>query len=248
MAKDLTGIDQKSKGTWKKKIIMAVIAFLAVLVIGLAVFIALLKMDIASLGTKVIGPKLVGVPGASLILPEMPEPEAEAATDQYESLEQAVEILKVTENSLKEKEKEAETLLEQIEELKAENGRLKIFEERYLSFEKDKKAFDEAVVAGLSAEEYVKWFEQMDPDNQVEIYKGIMEEKGREQELQDLIKTYNQMKPTEAADILSEMAKTRLEMVATIIKHLEPKQSGKILGQMEPKLAARISAYLYPEQ
>jgi flagellar basal body-associated protein FliL len=132
MAKDIENI--KKKGGLVKILLIVLVALL----ILMGVMIALLKFDVFGLGTKVIGPNIVGIPGASLILPEMPVEEEIVDGEEnlsYQSLEEAGEILKVTENLLKEKEEEAEKLIEQINQLEKENERLKVFETNFVEFE-----------------------------------------------------------------------------------------------------------------
>jgi flagellar motility protein MotE (MotC chaperone) len=226
--------------------------FLGALIIMAIVFILLIKFDIASLGTKVVGPLIKDIPGATLILPEMPIEEIidENTTDptqNYETLEQAVEILKVTENLLKEKEKEAEKLIEQINQLQTENQRLKLFEDNYIAFQEDKAAFDALIAENTDSTTFIEWYETMNPDNAAKIYGEVIIEQKKSQELDDLVLTYQSMKANNAAVILEGMSKTRLEMVATIISHLDAEQAGKVLGAMDPEIASRITAYLYPE-
>ncbi len=239
---------KKKKGGLFKKII---IIFVVVLILFLGGFIALLKFDVAKLGTEVIGPSIKNIPGATLILPEMPEEEVIVEGDEtirYETMEQATEILKVTENLLKEKEEEAEKLIEQIDQLQKENERLKIFEANFMDFEADKEAFDNLVVAETDSSAFASWYETIYPDNAASIYAEVVKDQVKSDELDDLVATIGEMKPEEAAAVLSEIGGTRLEMVATIIKHLENDASADILGAMDTALASRIMAYLYPEQ
>lgn len=88
----------------------------------------------------------------------------------------------------------------------------------------------------------------MNPDNAAALYSEIVSVEIQEEDLQILIDTYNEMNADDAAAVLSEMSTTRIEMVATIIKHLDSDQNAKILGAMQTSLASRITAYLYPEQ
>ncbi len=241
-------VQEKRKGGG---IIKVLLVFLIILILLVGGFIALIKFDVASLGTQVIGPRIQNMPGASLILPEMPQETIDGEGDgaqAYESIDQVVEILKVTENLLKEKEQEAETLNEQIAQLEEENKRLQVFEENYTSFEEDKKAFDNLIVDKTDPEAFSKWYESMNPENAATIYSQVVQEQALSQELDNLVLTYQNMKPAAAAAILEEMSTTRLEMVASIIQNLEQEQAGKILGAMDTTIAARITAYLYPEQ
>jgi flagellar motility protein MotE (MotC chaperone) len=163
-------------------------------------------------------------------------------------LEEAGEILKVTENLLKEKEEEAEKLIEQINQLEKENERLKVFETNFVEFEENKDAFDTYIAEKTSSEDFIKWYETMNPDNAAKIYAEIIGVEVVNDELNDLVLTYAEMKPDEAAAVLTKVSETRLEMVAIIIKNLEADEAAKILGAMDSTLASRITAYLYPEQ
>ncbi len=239
-------ISQKKSGG---KIQMVVIIALVAILILFGIFVALLKFDVGSLGTEVIGPKIQNIPGATFILPSMPETTENSLSEEgYQSLEEVVEILKVTENLLKEKEEEAETLIEQINQLQNENARLQTFEDRYLQFDEEKAEFDRFIVEQFDSESYPTWYETMNPDNAARIYEEVVREEANSEELEKLITTYDEMKPANAAAILSEMSTTRLEMVATIIKNLDAQQAGKILAAMDTSVAARITTYLYPEE
>ncbi len=240
-------VGKKKKGGLLK----LVVVFLIILLLFLAGFVALLKFDVAGLGTQVIGPKIQDMPFSSLILPEMPQEEVTNGDDEtvtYETLEQAVEILKVTENLLKEKEEEAEKLNEQLNQLQAEVERLKEFEDAYLQFEKDKAAFDQYIVDGTDSTAFATWFESMYPENAASIYEEVVGQQALDQELKSQVARFAEMKADAAAAILTEMAVTRLEMVATIIRHLDADKAADIQGAMDPSLASRIEVYLHPEQ
>ncbi len=239
-------ISQKKSGGKIRTIV--IIALVAILIL-FGIFVALLKFDVGSLGTEIIGPEIQNIPGATFILPSMPEATDDSLSEEgYQSLEEVVEILKVTENLLKEKEEEAETLIEQINQLQNENARLQTFEDRYLEFDEEKAEFDRFIVEQFDSESYPTWYETMNPDNAARIYEEVVREEANSEELEQLITTYDEMKPANAAAILSEMSTTRLEMVATIIKNLDAQQAGKILAAMDTSVAARITTYLYPEE
>lgn len=105
----------------------------------------------------------MNVPVLNMILPEMPEEvvdgEAEA-TYNFETVEEAIEILKITEKMLKEKGSEAEILSEQIVQLSAEVERLKIFENNQLQFQQDKEDFDTLIADSADNMDYKVWFEK----------------------------------------------------------------------------------------
>ena len=239
-------VQAKKKNSLGKIMIGLVLGIVALV----AIFIILLKFDVASLGTEIIGPKIQNIPGASLILPKMPEEDIalENQTLSYENEEQIIEMLKVTENMLKEKEIEAEKLIEQISVLQAENERLKVFEDYYMDYEAQKAEFDNMIVSETDPTLFAQWYEQMNPDTAAKIYESLQTTVEATDELDQLVATYEEMKADQAAGILSEMSTTRIGMVANIIKRLEVDKAAAILGAMDTKLASRITAYLYPEE
>lgn len=232
-----------------KKIIRGLIVFLVIMLILLIGAGALLRFDVFGLGTRIVGPYLVDVPVINLVLPEMPVPEEEE-TDGYvfETVEEAVEILKLTEKMLKESDEKADELSEQLTQLTAEVNRLKVFENNQLQFEADKGAFDRLVATSAEDIVYKDWFEKMYPDNAAEIYAEVAMDVALSEEMKELVSIYQNMKADNAASILETMATTKLDQVATIISSVSSDQAAKILGAMAPATAARITTYLSPEQ
>lgn len=229
----------------------AVFGVLVTLLVAAIAFIALIRFDVAGLGTQVIGPSLVDVPILNMILPEMPVEESEETETQsydFETVEDAVEILKITEKMLKEKASEAEILSEQVQQLSAEVDRLKIFEGNQLLFEQEKAEFDALVADAATPIEFEQWFASMYPENAANIYADVVEEIAYDNELKTTIDIYQSMKPAQAAPVLEGMSITKLDQVATIIKGLSADQAADILGLMEPDSAAKITSYIYPIQ
>ena len=226
-------------------IILGIIGTILVVAIVLA---ALIKFDIGGLGTEIIGPKIKNIPYLNVILPPMPEEEIEEEeVYSFDTIEEAIEALKNTENLLKEMEKEAENHNEVLENLQNENNRLKVFEESQLQFQKDKDEFDKLIVSKTNPNEFIKWYEKINPENAEKIYKESIIKAVEEEELKKLVNMYQAMKPKAAAPILEEMSKTRLEMVGSILLKLESKQAGDILGAMDSKVASRLTSYMYPD-
>jgi flagellar motility protein MotE (MotC chaperone) len=61
---------------------------------------------------------------------------------------------------------------------------------------------------------------------------------GRLKEVQRLSKTFNAMKPAQAAGVIEVMDE---DLAVDVLKLVKPRQSGKILGALKPLVAARIS-------
>lgn len=228
-----------------KKVIGVLVALLVLII----AFSAMIKFDVAELGTRVIGPYLVNVPVVNLILPEMPVDEGEEvnATDyNFETVEEAIEILKITEKMLMESDDKAEILNEQITQLNAEVERLKIYESNQLQFEADKAEFDQLIVESSEAIDFKLWYEEISPENAANIYAEVIEEVAYDVELKGTIAIYQSMKPAQAAAVLEGMSVTKMSQVAAIIQGVSADQAASIMGNLEPDTAAKITSYIYP--
>ena len=60
----------------------------------------------------------------------------------------------------------------------------------------------------------------------------------RTKEVRSLAKTFNAMKPAQAAKVIEVMDE---DLVVDVLRLVKPRQSGKILGAVKPEIAARIS-------
>ncbi|PKM54065.1 MAG: hypothetical protein CVV00_09720 [Firmicutes bacterium HGW-Firmicutes-5] len=227
------------------KIVGGILVGLLVLAIALA---ALIKFDVGGLGTTVIGPVIKDVPVLNMILPEMPEiSEEDVEAYNFETVEEAVEILKITEKMLMEKSEEAENIGEQLSDLTAEVERLRIFEANQVQFQEDKAQFDELLATTPAAIVYTEWFEKMYPENAVALYESMIGDVVFDETLKETVDIYQNMKPAQAAPVLESMSVTQMDQVAAIIKGVSPDQAAKIMGLMEPRTAARITSFIYPE-
>lgn len=233
----------------KISIVKILLGLAGLIVVILLVLVLLLKLDVGGLGSEIIGPKIKNIPYAKVILPPMPEPvNKELEKYDFDTTDQAVEVLKNTEDSLKEKEKEVEKLNEEMNQLMKENERLKVFEENQLQFEKDKEEFDSSVVSMTSDKEFISWYEKIDPKNAAKIYEESIKNVADEEELKKLVAMYQEMKAANAAPILEDMTRTRIQMVSAILSKLDPKQAGDILGAMTKKTASKLTSYMYPQE
>jgi len=235
------------EGKSKKGILKIIVGGIVTILILLIIAVALIKFDVGGLGTKIIGPKIIHLKGSELILPEMPEEEGSEGYH-FETVEEAIEILKITEKMLKETADKAEILDEQLELSKAEVKRLKIFEANQVAFEKDKAEFDTWVVEQAKPVDYKEWFEKINPESAAIFYQDVIKDVAYSKELKGTIDIYQSMKPAQAAIILEGMSTTKLDQVATIIKALKADQAAEILGKMDPVVAAKITTYIYPEE
>lgn len=224
---------------------------LFIVVLWIAVICIVIKMDVGGFGSSVLAPLLKDVPVVNKILPgssitETTDSETYGgysslrdAVDQIKSLEKQVEQLQ---GAIKEKDSEVDTL-------KAEVLRLQPFEEKQVDFQRIRTEFYEDVIyaeKGPGAEEYVKYYQSMDPATAEYLYKQVITQLQASKEVQDYASTYAQMKPKAAAAVFENM-QGDLNLVADILLEMNAESRAAILNAMDPEVAAKLTKIMNPE-
>jgi len=222
-----------------------------IVAIWLAILCLLIKLDVGGFGSGVLAPVLSDVPVINKILPNesVMETGDSGSYEGYTSLRDAVEYSKNLEAQLEDSRDTEEMQAAEIAELKAEVLRLKEFEDMQVEFQRIKNEFYEEVVYaenGPGAEEYVKYYESMDPTTAEALYKQVIIQEETDKELQDYAQAYSEMKPAQAAGIFEQMT-NNLELVAKILNLMNAEDRGKILGAMNAEIAAKITKIMDPE-
>ena len=140
------------------------------------------------------------------------------------------------------------SLASQIDALKKEVERLKTFEENQVAFQQIKEKFYEEVVYaenGPGADEYRKYYEEMDPTTAEALYKQVIQTEAVNKKMKDYVSTFSNMQASEAASILGSMT-DNLDLAAEILKNLDSSTRGAIMGAMDPAVAARITKIMDP--
>lgn len=234
------GENDKKEGS---KILTILIALLIV-IIWLAVFGLLIKMDVGGFGSGVLRPILKDVPVVNLILPGVEDAVvAEENNYEYKSLSEAIAKIKELEQTITDITKSSTDSSTNAAELQAEIDRLKVFEENQLAFEERVKEFDKNVVfndAAPGIEEYKAYYEAINPTNAEEIYRQVIEQLQYSDAIKEKADIYRSMDPAAAAQILQTMT-ADVESVAQILLSMKPKESGAILANMDNVVAAKIT-------
>lgn len=232
--------NQEKRGNKALTIIIAIL----IVIIWLAIFGLLIKMDVGDFGSGVLRPVLKDVPVLNWILPEYDEEQlAEENNYPYKSLDEAIARINELEAQLAEKEKTAEDAEEEKSELQAEIDRLKVFEENQKAFEERVKEFDKNVVfadAAPDISEYKAYYEEINPANAEEIYRQVVEQLQYSDAILEKANIYKNMEPEAAARILETMT-ADVESVAKILLAMKPKESAAILAEMDNVFAAKIT-------
>lgn len=224
---------------------------LVIVVIWLAILALLIKLDVGGFGSGVLSPILKNVPVINKILPgdSIMETDNEEAYGGYSSLKEAVDYIKLLEQQLEQAQSSGLSQSEEVAALKAEILRLKEFEDQQVEFQRIKNEFYEEVIyaeRGPGAEEYMKYYTSIAPEQAEELYKQVVARQQESQEVQEYAQTYSEMKPKEAAKIMEAMPND-LKLAARILGQMSAEDRGKILGAMDPEVAAKITKIMDPE-
>lgn len=233
---------EEKEGFFGKLLTVLIIFF--ILAIWLAIFAFLIKYDVGEFGSTVLRPFLKDVPIVKEILPEVSDEQIAEENDlPYRNLTEAMARIRELEKEVKDLKGKSSGNNGYLAQLEAEVKRLKTFEENQIQFETEKDRFDKEVVFHEKApdiEEYKKFYEGIDPENAAEIYRQVVEQAQLEKKLTEQAEMYKNMEPAKAARILENMTGD-LDLVSKILLHMKTKESGAILAEMDPNMAAKIT-------
>lgn len=226
-------------------------ATILIVILWLAVICVIVKLDIGGFGSSVLTPILKDVPVVNRILPgntqtETTDPESFGG---YSNLQDAVDYIKQLELELERVQNASAQKDVDMENLKAEVLRLQEFEKRQTEFQRIETEFYNEVVysdKGPGAEEYRKWYEEMNPTTAEFLYKQVIMQLQESQEIQDYAQAYSEMKPKQAAAIFEKMT-DNLELAAKILNTMSADDRGAILGVMDADVAARLTKIMDPD-
>lgn len=238
--KSIDGEEVKKEGSGSK--ILSVLIALVIVIIWLAVFAALIKMDIGGFGSNVLSPVLKDVPIINRILPGYSAYE-DTEGNRYKNLDQAMAKIQELENQIASMNSTGSANSDYITQLEAENARLKVFEQEQKEFQQRVADFDQQVVFNDKApaiEEYKTYYEQIDPANAADIYQKVVEQMQVDENIKTQAERFVKMEPQSAAQILEVMTGD-LDLVCKILESMKPDQSAAIMQQMSTEYAAKIT-------
>lgn len=225
-----------------------------IVVIWLAILCLLVKLDVGGFGSEVLYPIFKDVPVVNKVLPapkagmNMDDDSSESYGG-YANLREAVDYIKELELELERAQNTSAADVDRVAELEAEVERLQTFEDSQVEFERIKNEFYEDVVYNDKApdlEEYKKYYESIDPASAAELYRQVVEQVQGDSTMKDYVQAYTSMKPAEAASIFESMTDD-LGLAADILMAMDADSRGKILGKMDPEIAARVTKLMEPE-
>ena len=135
-----------------------------------------------------------------------------------------------------------------VADLEAQAAQWKEYKDNEQKFEEEKAKFYKEVVFSDQApdiNEYKKYYESIDPQNAENLYKQVVEQQEKDDDMSDYVKAYSQMKPKQAAAIFDTMT-DNLELVAKILSAMKADARGDILGNMKTDTAAKVTKLMEP--
>ena len=160
------------------KLVNAIIV-LVIILIWLAVFAFLIKLDVGGIGSNILYPVLKDVPVINKILPA-PSEEMQASEDNYAytTLKSANERIKELESQLEAQGGTNAANSDYIANLEAEVKNLQKYKDQMDDFDKKVEEFNEKIVFNDNApdiSEYRSYYESIEPENAEKIYRQVMQ-------------------------------------------------------------------------
>ena len=224
---------------------------LMIIVIWIAILAVLVHFDVGGFGSTVMQPILKDVPYVNKILPKTEEEETKTKEDSkypYKTVDEAVVYIKELEKELADAKESNSENDAYVADLEAQAAQWKEYKDNEQKFEEEKAKFYKEVVFSDQApdiNEYKKYYESIDPQNAENLYKQVVEQQEKDDDMSDYVKAYSQMKPKQAAAIFDTMT-DNLELVAKILSAMKADARGDILGNMKTDTAAKVTKLMEP--
>lgn len=246
-ADDLDGEEETVGG----KILVFFVTIIIIL-IWLAIFAMLIKLDVGGFGSGVLAPVIKDVPYLNKILPDSAVEEVSTEDSQYAytNLDDAINRIKELEIELADAQNSANSDADYIAELEEKAKELDTYKQNEAVFEQEKEKWYEDVVFSDDAPDisnYKEYYESIDAANAEVLYKQVVEQTLTDEQMDDYVKTYSNMKPKEAAAIFDTMT-DNLQLVADILSNLDTQSRADILGKMNSDTAAKVTEIMEPSE
>ena len=225
------------------KLVNAIIV-LVIILIWLAVFAFLIKLDVGGIGSNILYPVLKDVPVVNKILPS-PSEEMQASEDNYKytTLKSANARIKELESQLEAQGGTTAANSDYIANLEAEVKNLQKYKDQMDEFDKRVAEFNEKIVFNDNApdiSEYRSYYESIEPENAEKIYRQVMQRERYNEKAKELATYYANMEAESAAQVMSEMDED-LDLICDILQNIIEKKAAAILQAMYTEYAAQIT-------
>lgn len=236
-------------------LLTVLLSLLIVIVVFGGAFYFVLKNNVYGLGER-FRPGLERIPVLKLALPPLPETEdpddpkhltRKELLDRYDAYRKDHASLT---SQLEDAKKQINELTEEINRLnalKAENeaekqllGEMrKQIEEQAAGIEEDRKELSR-IAAQNDPKGFIEFFEKTDRETAEKLYQELVADEVADEKIQRQAKTFEEMEPQNAADILTQMSDVDRELLIDIIRVMKPDVAAEIVELMEPGFAAEL--------
>jgi flagellar motility protein MotE (MotC chaperone) len=236
-------------------LLTVLLSLLIVLVVFGGAFYYVLKNNVYGLGER-FRPGLERIPVIKLALPPLPETEdpddprhltRKELLDRYNAYRK--DYAELT-SALEDAKKRIDELTEEINRLnalktenEAERQRLgelrKQIEEEAARIEEDRIELSR-IAAQNDPKGFIEFFEKTDSKTAEKLYQELVTDEVVDQKIKSQARTFEEMEPQNAADILTRMSDVDRELLINIIRVMKPDVAAEIVELMEPGFAAEL--------
>jgi len=146
-------------------------------------------------------------------------------------------------NTISELRKELENHTDTEEKIRENQELLRNISEENARLEENIKMFSELLAKGDTAS-FKEYFEKIDKATAKSIYEKLMTEDSKLEDKKQLAKSFGEMAPKNAANILTELYNKDREKAADIFEGMEDSPRALILQEMDANIAADITLML----
>jgi len=245
----------KSRGGLLHSVLVVFIALLVVLMVFAGVFYYAVKININGIADK-LHPYLINQPLLRFMLPEKYLPEdpddpkhlsEKEILEKYNEYREKVKVLSAqleeANNTISELRKELENHTDTEEKIRENQELLRNISEENARLEENIKMFSELLAKGDTAS-FKEYFEKIDKATAKSIYEKLMTEDSKLEDKKQLAKSFGEMAPKNAANILTELYNKDREKAADIFEGMEDSPRALILQEMDANIAADITLML----
>lgn len=212
------------------------------LLIWITVLALIVKLDVGGLGTT-LRPYLKDVPVANLMLPGVSDEQVQWEENYpYKNMDEAMNEIDTLRKQVEQLTDENTDYAFEIAQLKAENNRLKNFEDDVTEFEERVRRFDQYVVFNDKApdvSEYKTFYESINPENAERLYQYVVELMKYDEAVVTQAELFANMKPGQAAEALQEMT-ADIEFITKVLLAMKKDNATEIMNKMDALFVAKI--------
>ena len=240
---DKTGKPAKSEKQTGRQKSRSKAAPALILLAVIAAVAAVLAFNVFGFRSRYVIPLLERVPIVRNLLP----PADAAGHGEAQTLSSAELYARINDltGQLLQSQRSVQSLIDGNDALRAENARLKAFEEQQEQFKSDKAEFDR-LIAMRDPQAYADFYAQVSPDNAETLYSEAVGLARQSVEARQYAKLIAGMDSSAAAAALEALIPTDIDLVVGVLRNMESASASAILDGMQTKNAAVVAKMMAP--